>query len=338
MHPIGSTTTSHAARRSLLQAVLLVLAATPALQPTAWAQRDSLEDRPVQIVVPFTAGGNVDVVARTVAMGLAEQLKLNVVVENRAGANAIIGAQYVARAPANGQTLLFGTAETHAINPHIYSKLPYDPQADFVTVGIVSRFPFALVISPTVPAATLPEFIAYAKANPQKLNFASWGVGSTSQIAFEQFKQATGIEMTHVPFKGAGPAITAIAAGEVQAFMVPLSVARPQATSGRVRILAVTSEARERSAAEIPTLTELGVPVVVGGWHILAAPKDTPPGIVRQLNAALNAVTGSSQYAGQLEKQGVQAARSTPEEAQAMVAAEWKRWGTVARAARVTAE
>ncbi|MGE0801401.1 MAG: Bug family tripartite tricarboxylate transporter substrate binding protein [Lautropia sp.] len=318
---------------------LRLLALGAALLTTAAAaQTPALGDRPVQIVVPFTAGGNVDNVARIIAQGLTDQLKRNVVVENRAGANAIIGAEYVARAAPDGHTLLFATAETHAINPHIYAKLPYEPRGDFVSVGIVSRFPFALVISPGLPAATLGEFVAYAKQQAGKLNYASWGVGSTSQIAFEQLKQATGIDLTHVPFKGAAPAITAVVAGDVQALMVPLSVARPQAASGRVKLIAVTSETRDRSAPDIPTATEQGVPVVFGGWHLLAAPKGTPAAIVDGLNAALNAVTGNPEYAARLDKQGVRAVQSTPAEAGAMAASEWQRWGEVARAARVTAE
>jgi tripartite-type tricarboxylate transporter receptor subunit TctC len=306
--------------------------------PLASAQTASLLERPVQIVVPFTAGGNVDIVARTIAQGLTERLKQNVVVENKPGANAIIGAESVARAAPNGSTLLLGTAETHAINPHIYRKLSYDPLADFTTVGIVSRFPFALVVSPGLPVTDLAGFVAYAKRNAGKLNYASWGVGSTAQIAFEQFKQVTGIDLVHVPFKGAAPAITAVAAGDVQAFMVPLSVAVPQAANGRVKILAVTSAQRDDSAPEIPTASEQGVPVVIGGWHVLAAPKATPAAVVSQLNAALNAVTASDEYKGRLTRQGVRPAQSTPAEAQAMVEAEWKRWGDVVQKAGVTAE
>lgn len=313
--------------------ILLLLGYSPAM-----AQPDGLQERPVRIVVPFTAGGNVDIVARLIAQGLSEQLKLNVVVENKPGANAIIGAESVAHAAPDGHTLLLGTAETHAINPHIYRKLSYDPLKEFTTVGIVSRFPFALVTSPKLPARSLAEFVAYAKQHQGKLNYATWGIGSTSQIAFEQLKQAAGIDLVHVPFKGAAPAITAVAAGDVEAFMVPLSVALPQATSGRVRLLAITSAERDDTAPDVPTASELGVPVVIGGWHVLAAPKGTPPAAVKRLNAALNAVTGSSEYRGRLLKQGVRPATSTPEEAQAMVAGEWKRWGAIAEKAAISAD
>jgi tripartite-type tricarboxylate transporter receptor subunit TctC len=311
----------------------LLLSSAPAV-----AQPEGLSDRPIRIVVPFTAGGNVDIVARLIAQGLSEQLKVNVIVENKAGANAIIGAEAVANAAADGHTLLLGTAETHAINPHIYRKLAYDPLKQFTTVGIVSSFPFALVVSPKLPVTSLKEFIEHARQHRGGLNYATWGIGSTSQIAFEQLKQSSGIDLVHVPFKGAAPAITAVSAGEVEAFMVPLSVALPQASTGRVRLLAITSAERDDTAPEVPTASESGVPVVISGWHILAAPAATPPAVVKQLNAALNAVTDSSDFSARLLKQGVRPATSSPEAAQAMVAEEWQRWGTIARKAGISAD
>jgi tripartite-type tricarboxylate transporter receptor subunit TctC len=295
-------------------------------------------ERPVHIVVPFTPGGNVDIVARIVAQGLTEELKQSVVVENKPGANAAIGADYVARSAPNGYILLFGTAETHALNPHIQKKLAYDPLKDFATVGVVDRFPFSLVVTPKLPVASLGEFVAHAKKNDGKLNYASWGNGSTSQIAFEQLKQATGMNLVHVPFQGAAPAITAVAAGNVEAFIVPLSVARPQAQSGRVRLLAVTSAKREDSAPEVPTATEQGVPVVISGWHILAVPARTPQDVITRLNRALNAVNDRPDVRDKLLKAGVQPAASSPAEAQEMVRAEHQRWGSVARTAGITGD
>jgi len=294
--------------------------------------------QPVHIVVPFPPGGNVDIVARIVAQGLTEETKTSVIVENRAGANAIIGADYVARAAPDGRTLLFATAETHAINPNIHRKLSYEPLKDFVSVGIVDQFTFSLVVSPTLPVTSLSEFVAYAKKNEGKLNYASWGNGSISQIAFEQLKQSAGINLVHVPFQGAAPAITAVAAGNVEAFIVPLSVARPQAASGRVKLLAVTSAKREDSAPDVPTATEQGVPVVIRGWHVLAAPSRTPQSVVLSLNRSLNSVTARPDIREKLLKAGVQPAVSTPEEAQSMVRAEWQRWGEVARAAGIRAD
>ena len=295
-------------------------------------------ERAVHVVVPFTPGGNVDIVARIVAQGMSEDLKQNVVVENKPGANAAIGADYVARAKPDGHTVLFATAETHALNPHLRKALPYDPLKELPAVGIVDRFPFSLVVSPKLPVNGLAEFVQYARQNDGKLNFASWGNGSTSQIAFEQIKQATGMNLVHVPFQGASPAITAVAAGDVQAFVVPLSVARPQAASGRVKLVAVTSEKREDAAPELPTAMEQGVPVVISGWHVLAVPAGTPREVMARLNRALNAANARTDVRERLFKAGVQPASSTAEEAQTMVNAEHRRWGEVARKAGLQPE
>ena len=303
---------------------------------SAFAQ--SWPERPVHVVVPFTPGGNVDIVARIVAQGMAEEMKASVVVENKPGANAAIGADYVARAKADGHTVLFGTAETHALNPHLRKSLPYDPLKDLAAVGIVDTFPFSLVVAPKLPVEGLADFVKYAKANDGKLNFSSWGNGSTSQIAFEQIKQLTGMNLTHVPFQGAAPAIAAVAAGDVHAFVVPLSVARPQAASGRVKLVAVTSEKREQTAPDVPTAREQGVPVVISGWHVLAVPAATPRDTIARINKALNAANGRADVRERLLKAGVQPASSTVEEAQAMVKSEYQRWGEVARKAGLQPE
>jgi len=303
-----------------------------AVASSAFAQT-GFPDRPVHVVVPFTPGGNTDIVTRIVAHGLSEELKQSVVVENRPGASAAIGAAYVAHAAPDGYTVLLGTAESHALNPHLQKDLPYDPLKDLTTIGIVDHFPLALVISPKVPAKNLAQFVAYAKENPGKLNFASWGNGSASQVAFELLRQVTGMDMVHVPFKGAAPAITAVAADEVQAFVVPLSVARPQASAGRVKLIAVLSEKREAVAPDVPTAKEEGVPVVVSGWHVFAVPAGTPRAIVAKLNAALNAANSRPEVKESLLKVGSQPAHSTPEAAEAMVKSEYQRWGEVARKA-----
>ena len=320
---------------SLKKAEIALLALAFAAS-SAFAQ--NWPERPVHVVVPFTPGGNVDIVARIVAAGMSEELKASVVVENKPGANAAIGADYVARAKADGHTILFGTAETHALNPHLRKALTYDPLKDLAAAGIVDTFPFSLVVAPKLPVEGLADFVKHARANDGKLNFASWGNGSTSQIAFEQIKQATGMNLVHVPFQGAAPAITAVAAGEVQAFVVPLSVARPQAQSGRVKLVAVTSEKREASAPDVPTAKEQGVPVVISGWHVLAVPAGTPRETLARINRALNAANARADVKEKLLKAGVQPASSSVEEAQAMVKSEYQRWGEVARKAGLQRE
>ncbi len=271
----------------------------------AGAQPRAFPEHALRLVVPFTPGGNADAVARALP---------------------------------DGYTLLLATAESHAINPHIYRKVSYDALADFVAVGVIGHFPFALVVNPKLPVQTLADFIDHAKRNKGKLNFASWGVGSTSQIAFEQLRQTTGIDLVHVPFQGAAPAVTAVAAGQVDAFMVPLTVALPQARSGRVRLLGVSTAQRVPSAPEIPTLAEQGVPVVSGGWHVIVAPKNTRKEVVAMLNVALNATFAGAEMRDNLQKVGITPANTNPEQASAMLQAEWQRWGKVAREAAILAD
>ena len=313
-------------------ALLLMATALPAAAQPRWPER------PVRFIVPFTPGGNADVVARTVAQGMSEALKQPVTVENRPGANAMVGAEATARAPADGYTIMLATAESHAINPHIYKRVNYDAIKDFAAVGVIGRFPFALVINPKLPATTLGEFVDLVRRTPGQGNFASWGVGSTSQIAFEQFRQVTGTTLVHVPFQGAAPAITALAGGQVDAFMVPLAVAVPQAKAGRVRLLGVTTAQRTASNPEIPTLSEQGVAVVSGGWHVIVVPQQTPRNAVGLLNAALNTALGGRDLRETLQKQGIEPVGGTPLEAERMLQSEWERWGKVARDAGVRAD
>ena len=293
-------------------------------------------DHPIKLIVPFTAGGNVDISARTIAQGLTEQLGQSIIVENKPGANTMIGTDYVAKSPADGYTLLLAGAEGLAINPHVYKKVNYDALKDFSAVGLVGSFPFALVINPKLPINNLAEFVEYAKARPGKLNYSSWGIGSTSQIAFEKLKQTSGIDLIHVPFQGAAPAITAVASGDVDAMMVPLSVALPQASGGRIKILGISTDKRVSSADSIPTLSEQGVPVVISGWQILVAPKNTPAAVIQTLNQSLNKVMNSEAIRASLIKGGINPAPGTPAQANALIETEWSRWGKVAKDAKIS--
>ncbi|HEY0294060.1 MAG TPA: tripartite tricarboxylate transporter substrate binding protein [Bordetella sp.] len=313
--------------------------ACSALLLSAWAlaaQAAFPDDGTIRFVVPFTSGGNTDVVARIVAKGMSARLKAPVIVVNKPGANAMVGAEYVAHAKPDGYTMMLGTAESLAINPHIYAKVNYDALKDFAEVGVIGGFPFALVANPKLPVKTLADFVDYARKRPGQLTFSSWGVGSTSQIAFEQFKQVTGIDMRHIAYQGAAPAITAVEAGDVDAFMVPLTVAVPQAQGGKVKLLGITNAQREPSAPSIPTMTEQGYPVVIGGWHVLVVPRDTPPDVVRALNAALNAALEDKDVRGVLTAQGLDPAKTTPDEAAQWIRKEFDRWGSIATSAHVS--
>jgi len=295
-------------------------------------------NKPVKIVVPFAPGGNVDIVNRIVAQAMGDELKQTFIVENRAGANGAIGTEFVARAAPDGYTLGVAVAETHALNPALRKVLPYHPIKDFTSIGIVDTFAFALVLGPKLPPSDVKSFVAYAKQQPGKLNFSSWGVGSLSQIAFEQLKQATGIELTHVPFNGAAPAITAVTAGNVEAFVAPLSLAVPYAADGRVKLVAVTSTTRQSVAPNAPTLAEQGYPVDITGWHVLVAPAGTPPEVIAALNRALNAATRRQDVRDKLATAGVQPATSTPQDAQRVVDTAYKQWGEVAAKAGMKPE
>jgi tripartite-type tricarboxylate transporter receptor subunit TctC len=295
-------------------------------------------DRPLRLVIGFAPGGNVDIVNRIVAQGMSDILKQPIVVENRAGANGAIGAEYVARAASDGYTLFVAVAETHALNPSLRKALPYDPVKDFTGIGVVGSFAYALVISPKLPASDVKSFIAHARQSQGRLNFSSWGSGSLSQIAFEQIKQITGVDLVHVPFKGAAPAMQAITGDSVQAFVAPISLAVPYAADGRVKFIAVTSAKRQDAAPNVPTLTEQGIAIDIAGWNALVAPAGTPPDAVATLNRALNAAIARPEVREKLIKLGTMLAPSTPQQTTTMIASELKRWSDVARKAGIQPE
>ena len=296
-------------------------------------------DKPIRIVLGFAPGGNVDIVNRIVGQAMGDELKQSVIIDNRAGANGAIGAEFVARAAPDGYTLFVTVTETHALNPALRKTLPYNPIKDFASVGIVDTFAFALVLAPKFPANNVAGFIAYAKQNPGKLNFSSWGNGSLSQIAMEQLKQSAGIDLLHVPFKGSAPAMTALTAGQVEAFVAPLSLAVPFAADGRVKLIGVTSKQREDTAPNVPTLIEQGLAVDVTGWHVLQVPTGTPASAIATLNRALNVALKRPDVRDKLLKAGVTpAGNSTPQEAQALVESNFHRWGDVARKAGMKQE
>ncbi|MGQ0509223.1 MAG: Bug family tripartite tricarboxylate transporter substrate binding protein [Betaproteobacteria bacterium] len=296
-------------------------------------QAFAFPDKPVRIVLGFAPGGNVDIVNRIVGQAMGDELKQSVIIDNKAGANGAIGAEFVARAAPDGYTLFVTVTETHALNPALRKTLPYHPIKDFTSIGIVDTFAFALVLAPKFPASNVAGFIAYAKQNPGRLNFSSWGNGSLSQVAMEQLKQSAGIDLLHVPFKGSAPAMTALIAGQVEAFVAPLSLAVPYAADGRVKLVGVTSTQREDTAPGVPTLIEQGLAVDVTGWHVLQAPAGTPASAIATLNRALNTVLKRPDVRDRLLKAGVKPGGSTPQEAQALVESNYHRWGEVARKA-----
>jgi len=293
-------------------------------------------DKPIRVVVPWPAGGGSDVVARAVAGPLAEQLKQSVVIDNRPGANGGIGSLAVARAPADGYTLIWVTADTHAMNPHVYTKLGYDPRSDFTAIGLVGYFPYALIVNSAFPANNVAEFAAEAKKNPGKVTFASWGVGGSAHIAMEMFRAQGQFDVLHVPYTGAAPAIAAVAGGQVDSMIVPMSVAGPQAAGGKVKILGIASAKRFTAAPDLKTFAEQGVPVDAGTWVGFMAPANTPQAVVQHLNRAIANVMSNTQVRDQLIKMNVDPAPlQTADQFKTFVSSEYDRWGKVIRGANI---
>ena len=296
-------------------------------------------EKPIRVVVPWPAGGGSDVVARAISVQLGEQLKQAVVIDNRPGANGGIGSASVARAPADGYTLIWVTADTHAMNPHVYPKLGYDPRTDFAAVGIVGYFPYALIVNSAFPANTVSEFVAQAKQRPGKVTFASWGVGGSAHVAMEMFRSQGGFDVLHVPYTGAAPAIAAVAAGQVDSMIVPMSVAKPQAAGGRVKILGLASPKRFTAAPDLKTFAEQGVPIDAGTWVGLMAPANTPEEVIQRLNRAVVALVENPQVREQLIRMNVDPAPAqTAAQFKTFVASEYDRWGKTIRSANIRAE
>lgn len=316
-------------------ASVAVMAASAAVPPPAIAE---YPEKPIKVVVPWPAGGGSDVVARVVAQPLGERLKQSVVVENRPGANGAIGSEAVARSPADGYTLVWVTADTHAINPHVYPKLTYDPRKDFAAVAIVGYFPYALVVNPSFPANSVAEFVAEAKKRPGQVTFASWGVGGSAHVAMEMFRQQGGFDVLHVPFQGAAPAMQAVMGGQVDSMIVPISVADPQAKGGRVKILGLAADKRFVGAPDLRTMAEQGVPVNAGTWVGFMAPAGTPDDVVRKLNREINAVVDSKAVRDALLKVNTDPSTMSADQFKAFINAEYDRWGKTVRDAKIKAE
>ncbi|MBI2737591.1 MAG: tripartite tricarboxylate transporter substrate binding protein [Rhodospirillales bacterium] len=309
-------------KRRLVVPALLALASACAV-PSAKAQ--SYPSRPITLVVPFPAGGSVDVMAREIAAGLGRQLKQVVIVDNKAGAGGTIGSAAVANAAPDGYTLLFGTTSALAVAPALYSKVAYDPLKSFVPIIEATRGPFVISVRPTLPVRDLKELIEYAKKNPGKLNGGSAGLGSVHHLSLEMFKQAAGVDIVHVPFKGGAPAWAALLSEDID--IVFDSMPGPLLFPGRVKPLAVAGPSRLAKLPDVPTFAEGGLPDVsaVFFWAILA-PAGTPPAIVKTLNAALNDVLRDPKVKEAFVNQSMETTPGTAEEIARFMADDIPRW------------
>ena len=317
----------------------LITVALALVAPVAFGQAASYPTRPIRLVVPFPPGGATDILARALAQRWSETLGQQVVVDNRPGAGGNIGSELVARAAPDGYTLLMGTVGTHAINASLYAKMPYDHVKDFAPVVLVAGVPNVMVVNPAVPAHTVQEFIAYAKANPGKVNFASSGNGTSIHLSGELFKVMTGVQMTHVPYKGSAPALQDLLGGQVQVMFDNLPPSLPHIKAGKLRAVAVTSARRAPALPDVPTIAESGLPgFEASSWFGVLAPAGTPAPIVTRLNAEANNWLGTPDAKEKMLALGANAIGGSPEDFAAHIRAETAKWAKVVKESGAKAE
>lgn len=320
------------ARRTLLAAALAATCAASAFAQQPWPAR------PIRIVVPFPAGGPTDITARVIGQALSESLKTPVIVDNKAGAHGFIGVNEASRAPADGHTLMMASIGTMAINPKLYEKIPYDANKDFAPVSLVVTVPIVVVANPGVlPVKSIPEFVGYLKANPGKVNFASAGTGGSSHLVPEYFKFRTNTFMTHIPYKGSGPAIADVVAGQVQVMFDTLLTSTPHVKSGKLRMLAVTTAHRLPDYPDVPTMAEaLGMKdFEASSWYALYAPAGTPPEIVKRLSEEVDAALKKPAVGKRLTELGAVPVGGAPDKLAKFQQAEQRKWGEVIQRAHI---
>ena len=264
----------------------MLLVAILALGAGGAAQAAPYPERPIRMIVAWAAGGGTDIAARMVAKHMSQHLGVPIVVENRSGASGMIGTEYVANAPADGYVIQYTVADSHSVNPHLFPKIKYDAVKDFVPVGVVGYNPCTLVVNSQKKIATLDELLELTKSKPGQVTFATWGIGSGGHVRMAALMNAAGIEFLHVPFQGSGPALTAVAGGQIDAMIVPAGMAKQQAEAGRVTMLAIDTTERYRVVPDVKTYDEQGFDLNQRFWNAIFAPKGTPPEIVARLNKA----------------------------------------------------
>ena len=309
----------------------LIAFATPALAQE-WPAKQ------VTIIVPFTAGGTTDMFARILAQGLQQKYPGPFIVENRAGAGGNIGAAAVARAPKDGYTLLVGTVSTHAINPFIYKNLTHDTDKDFQPVSLIARLPNMLVVNPKVPAKTVAELVDYLKKNPDKFNYGSSGVGTSTHLAAELFQIKTGTKMTHVPYRSSNEVMTALIGGHIDLAFDNITLAWPQAQAGKVHALGVTSTTPSATAPDVPPVAASIAGFDATSWHGLFAPAGTPQPIVNTLAAEVKRIFEQPTVQKNLSDVGAVPSPMSPDQFKAFIAAERAKWKEVVDAAKVEAQ
>lgn len=320
----------------MLRRIGLLALATGLLATAALAQ--TYPDKPVKFVVPYPPGGGTDVIARIVQPRMQALLGQPIVIDNRGGAGGSVGTDVVAKAPADGYTVLF-TLNSHTVNPAIYARLPFDTQKDFEPVGMVASLPQILAVNPAFAANSVAELIAQAKAKPDGLSYASVGVGSPGHLAGELFNLRAGIKTVHVPYRGGGPAVTDVMGGQVPLLWVSIPAAAQFVKTGKLKALAVSTLKRSAAFPDVPTMQEAGVAdFEVDSWYAMFVPARTPKPVIDRLNAVLNQVLREPEIREKLLAQGSEAVGGTPEQLARAVTAELPKWAKLAKDANIKAE
>jgi tripartite-type tricarboxylate transporter receptor subunit TctC len=311
---------------------ILAVAGGLALLPCPIAIAQSYPAKPVKMIVPFPPGGSLDFAGRLIAQKLTDAWGQSVVVENKPGAGGNIGADYVAKSPPDGYTILLGALSTHAVNPSLYKSMPYDAAKDFAPITLIAVTPNVLVVNASLPVNNVKEFIAYAKANPGKLAFGSGSNGSAGHLAGELFKVETGTDAVHVPFKGGAPATQALLAGDTQFMFDNLANAMAQVKAGKLKALAVTTAQRSKLVPDLPTMAEAGLPGFdISTWYGFFAPAGTPPAIVTKWNADVTKILNSPEVRDKLMADGAEPAPNTPEQFAQMIANELTKYARIVK-------
>lgn len=309
-----------------------IVAALAVVLVASGAHAQGFPSKQIRLVAPSAPGDAPDVIARLVAEKLSAALGQQVVVDNKPGAGGVVGSEIVAKAPADGYTLIMGNAGSHGINAAVYTKLPYDIQRDFAPVSQIAVAPNIFIVNPSVPAQTIQEFIAYAKTKPGQLNYASGGNGSSSHMSMELLKAMGGIDVVHVPYKGSTPALTDLIGGQASIMVVNLPPAVPHVKSGRLRALAVTTKARSPLLPDVPTVAESGLPTFeTVAWFGVLAPAATPKDVVARLSAEIAKIAKTPEMRERLSALGAEPVGSTPEEFAAIIARDIAKWTTLAK-------
>jgi tripartite-type tricarboxylate transporter receptor subunit TctC len=318
--------------RSAALAVLLLMSSAASAQ-------QAYPTRPIRLIVPYPPGGPTDIIGRTINDRLGKRLGQQVVVDNRAGAATVIGADIAAHSPADGYTLLLATITTLAVNPALKTKLPYHPERDFAPVSMLAAQPYVLVVYPGVPAYSVSQLIAYAKAQPGKLSYASPGIGAGAHLAAELFKHMAQIDVVHVPYKGSSPAMTDVIGGRCAFAFSGISAAQPHTLSGKLRALAVSTAKRSAALPEIPTIAESGLPGYhMNTWNSLVVARGTPAPIIQRLNTEVVGILNEPEVKERLKQQGIDPDPGTPAQLAAHIKSEVARFDSLIKAIGLKAE